>query len=107
MAEKPTPNQKPAKYVLVEAIQQHRMRYVVELDEDAPAEWALDTVTMREAKEFSQLDLGETIVSHRVLSGLDEAVSIARADEPNVAGRWNDETIIRARITRREDYKKG
>lgn len=107
MTEKTPPNQKPAKYVLVEAIQQYRMRYVVELDEDAPAEWALDTVTTHEAKELSQLDLGETIVSHRVLSGLDEALSIARADEPNVAGKWNDETIIRAHITQREDYKKG
>lgn len=105
MSEKNKP--KPAKYVLVEAVQQYRMRYVVELDEDAPEEWALDTVAMNEAKELSQLDLGETIVSHRLLGGIDEAIEVARRDEPNVAGRWADETVIKNHITKREDYKKS
>lgn len=53
MSEKNKP--KPAKYVLVEAVQQYRMRYVVELDEDAPEEWALDTVAMNEARSCPSL----------------------------------------------------
>lgn len=53
--------------VLVETIQTFRHRYVVEVPRGKKA-WALDTVTMEEAKELSQEHLGETIVSHRVLS---------------------------------------
>jgi hypothetical protein len=60
--------------VLVETVSMFRMRYVVEvpvgidslgLDKSL---WALDTVTMEDAKEFSQKHLGETIVSHRTVS---------------------------------------
>lgn len=54
-------------YVLVEAIQQIRVRYVVEVPKDKK-DWALDSVALNEAEEFSQSDLGETIVSHRVVS---------------------------------------
>jgi hypothetical protein len=87
-------------YVLVETIQQHRMRYVVELGAEDPAEWALDTVTMNEAKELSQLDLGETIVSHRVLpGGVAEAIAMAKADAPDVAGKWPDALVISNHIT--------
>lgn len=98
-------NTKPAKYVLVETIQQYRMRYVVELDENDPSEWAMDTVVMNEAKELSQKDLGETIVSHRVLSGICEAINMAKEDEPQVAGKWSDELVINNHITKREDCK--
>lgn len=65
------------KLVLVETVSQFRMRYVVEVpvgtftmngEERDKAEWALDTVVMEEAKEFSQHHLGETIVSHRELT---------------------------------------
>jgi hypothetical protein len=60
-----------SKYVLVETISQFRMRYVIEVpldhnDKEVPCsatEWASDTVTCEEAKEFSQEWLGETIVS--------------------------------------------
>jgi hypothetical protein len=60
--------------VLVETVSMFRMRYVVEvpvgidslgLDKSL---WALDTVTMEDAKEFSQKHLGETIVGHRIVS---------------------------------------
>jgi hypothetical protein len=89
-------------YVLVEAIQQYRMRYVVELGKDDPAAWALDTVTMNEAKELSQQDLGETIVSHRVLpGGLEEAIALARTDNPSVAAHWPADVVIRNHITPR------
>jgi hypothetical protein len=71
---------KKKKLVMVEAIQQYRMRYVVELDADAPDEHALDTVVCEEdRKEFSQLDLGETIISHRKV-GKKEFVKIFKED---------------------------
>ena len=53
--------------ILVECIHQYRMRYVVEVP-FGHADWALDTVTMEEAKEFSQLSLGETLISSRVVT---------------------------------------
>jgi hypothetical protein len=60
-----------SKYIMVDAISQFRMRYVIEVpdnhnDGEHPCtaeQWAMDTVTMQEAKEFSQEWLGETIVS--------------------------------------------
>lgn len=64
-------------FVLVEAVSTFRMRYVMEVPVGTDAQgndkalWALDTVTMNEAKEFSQEHLGEQIVSHRVLSKKD------------------------------------
>lgn len=59
------------KYYVVTAISQYRMRYVIPvedlIDDDGVVKpvWAADTVTMGEAKEFSQLYLGETIVDVR------------------------------------------
>ncbi len=53
--------------VLVECVNQFRTRYLVEVPK-GKQEWALDTVTMNEAKEFSQEHLTETIVSSRVIS---------------------------------------
>lgn len=60
-----------SKYILVDALSQFRMRYVIEVPDDhndgefpcTAEEWAMDTVTCQEAKEFSQEWLGETIVA--------------------------------------------
>ena len=57
---------KKTEWVLVEAVSMFRMRYMVEVPK-GESDYALDTVTMNEAEEFSQEHLGETIVSHRVL----------------------------------------
>jgi hypothetical protein len=54
------------KLVMVDAISSHRMRYVVEVED--VLEHALDTVTMQEATEFSQLYIGEQIISHREIT---------------------------------------
>jgi len=56
-------------WVLVETISTYRMRYMVEVPK-GKSDYALDTVVMEEAKEFSQKHLGEQIVSHRVISKL-------------------------------------
>ena len=60
--------------VLVECVSTFRNRYMVEVPVGVDDQgndkslWALDTVTMNEAQEFSQEYLGEQIVSHRVVS---------------------------------------
>jgi len=78
---------KDTEWVLVEVIQQYRMRYCVEVS-TGKADWALDTVAMQEAKEFSQKDLGEVIVSHRVVSE-QEALDLCREDNDYVSS-WDD-----------------
>jgi hypothetical protein len=62
-----------SKFVLVETLIQYRMRYVIEVPDDhnegefpcTAIQWAEDTVTMEEMKEFSQKWIGETILSSR------------------------------------------
>lgn len=74
--------------VLVECVSQFRQRYVVEVP-TGKADWALDTVVMNEANEFSQEHLGETIVSHRVITR-DEVLQLCDKDN-DYAKVWNDD----------------
>ena len=84
-------NDMETELVLVDCIQTYRIRYVVEVPA-GHSNWALDTVSCDEAKEFSQLSLGETIVSHRVVSK-EELLKIC--DEDNDYCRsWTDEQKI-------------
>jgi hypothetical protein len=46
---------------------------------------------MQEAKEFSQKDLGEVIVSHRVVSE-EEALALCREDNDYVSS-WDDDKL--------------
>ena len=101
------------KYMLVEAISQHRMRYCVEVPDDVGeemyfkdgtrtfpityAQYAEDTVTCEEAKEFSQVYLGEVISSTREVT-LEEAIAMYREDNAYLAS-WTDEQIIKSGIT--------
>ena len=82
--------------VLVECVSTFRQRYMVEVPK-GKAEWALDTVTMEDAREFSQEHLGEQIVSHRVVSK-EEALTICDRDN-DYTKRWDDEAKIRAFFT--------
>ncbi len=85
-------------WVMVEAVSQFRMRYMVEVDAAHP-EWAMDTVTMNEAKEFSQEHIGETIISHRVMEST--AAALVQCDLDNsYCSSWNDEQKIRAFFTK-------
>lgn len=88
--------------VMVECISTFRERYVVEVPK-GKSEWALDTVTCQEAKEFSQLHLGETIVSHRVITK-DEALSICDVDN-HYCKSWNDDQKLNAFVTWKSDYE--
>ena len=90
-------------WVLVETVSMFRERYMVEVPVGVDrygkdkAEWALDTVTLEEAKEFSQEHLGETIVSHRVVTKED---ALAMCDKDNdYAKKWNDELKIKTFFT--------
>jgi bifunctional DNA-binding transcriptional regulator/antitoxin component of YhaV-PrlF toxin-antitoxin module len=91
-------NKEETQLVLVECISQFRQSYLVEvpigIDDygNDKALWALDTVTMEEAKEFSQAHLGEVIVSHRVISE-EDALELARTDNDYIRNSWDDATI--------------
>ena len=91
-------------WVLVECVSQFRQRYMVEVPVGTDqfgkdkSEWALDTVTMNEAREFSQEHLGETIVSHRVISQAD-ALVLCDKDNAYVA-EWTDEQKLDTFFTR-------
>lgn len=74
--------------VLVDAISMFRMRYLVEVP-DGKSEWALDTVTMQEAKEFSQHHMDEIISSHRVVTE-EEAIKIFKEDHPYLEDLSNE-----------------
>ena len=50
---------------VVDAIQMFRTRYVIECKE---AEHAGDTVTMNDAEQFSQMDLGERILTTKEIT---------------------------------------
>lgn len=50
---------------VVDAIQMFRTRYVIECKE---AEHAGDTVTMNEAEQYSQMDLGERILTTKEIT---------------------------------------
>lgn len=83
-------------WVLVECISTFRQRYMVEVPK-GKAEYALDTVTLEEAKEFSQKHLGETIVSYRVIS---EEDALELCDKDNeYCKNWNNEKKMEAFFT--------
>jgi hypothetical protein len=94
-----------SKFVMVDCISTYRMRYCVELNDDDPKEWAMDTVVMEEAKEFSQEHLGEMITSHRVLSDKEEAFEIFREDNEYLKD-ISEERFTEIGITLIEDYTK-
>lgn len=84
-------------WVLVEAIDTFRMRYMVQVPK-GKQDYALDTVVCKEAKEFSQEHLDEIIVSHRVVSE-EEALSLCVKD--NVYTRtWNTEKKVEVFFTK-------
>ena len=91
-------------WVLVECISTFRERYMVEVPKGEEL-WALDTVVMNEAKEFSQKHLGETIVSHRVISE-EDALKLCDT-ENDYAKNWNNEMKMNAFFTKegeKRDY---
>jgi len=91
-----------SEWVLVECVNTFRNRYMVEVPQGKEL-WALDTVTMNEAKEFSQEYLGELIVSHRVLP---EADALALCRQENSYATWDDEKMKSVFFTSISDLEK-
>ena len=81
-------------WVLVETLSQHKISYMIEVPK-GKTEYALDTVAMEDAKEFSQEHLRPTdiILGHRVLTK-EEALVVC--DELNVySADWTEELKIK------------
>ena len=91
---------KGRQWVMVDTVSQFRIRYLVEAPAAHP-EYALDTVAMEEGREFSQEWLGETIVSHRVVSH-EEALKQCREDNDYAEG-FPDEKICELFFTLVDD----
>lgn len=105
-----TLTKKETQWVLVECVSTFRKRYMVQvpvgIDDQGKDKslWALDTVTMNEAKEFSQEHIGEQIISHRVV-GRAEALSIC--DQDNAYGAtWDTDTKIKNFFTTLPELEK-
>jgi len=103
-------NKEETQLVLVECVSTFRQRYMVEVPvgtDDYGNDktlWALDTVTMQEAKEFSQEYLGEQIVSHRVVT-YDEALSLCDKDNDYTVS-WDADTKVKNFFTTLSDQEK-
>ena len=103
-------NKEETQLVLVECVSTFRQRYMVEVPvgtDDYGNDktlWALDTVTMQEAKEFSQEFLGEQFVSHRVVT-YDEALSLCDKDNDYTVS-WDTETKVKNFFTTVADQEK-
>lgn len=90
---------KMSKYVMVDAISMFRMRYVIEVPDDVectPIEYAKDSVTCEDTREYSQEHLDEVISSCREVT-LEEAIEQFRIDNDNYV--WDDATIIKNSFT--------
>ena len=103
-------NKEETQWVLVECVSTFRNRYMVEVpvgtddyDNDKTL-WALDTVTMQAAKEFSQEYLGEQIVSHRVVT-YDEAIALSDKDNDYTV-LWDNDTKVKNFFTTLTDQEK-
>jgi hypothetical protein len=83
-------------WVMVEAVHTFRMRYMVEVPAEHP-EYALDTVTMDAAKEFSQEFIGQQIMSHRVISE-EDALKLCDVDNYYCA-KWDNQKKIETFFT--------
>lgn len=84
-------------WVLVDVVQQFHMQYMVQVPK-GKAEWALDTVTMHEAKEFSQRDMGEIIMGHRVISE-EDAMQLCE-EQNNYCRSWSNQQLMNAFFTK-------
>ena len=101
----------PTQWVLVECVSTFRERYMVEVPVGVDKYgkdktlWALDTVSMNEAKEFSQEHIGEQIVSHRVVTK-EEALTLCDKDN-DYGSSWDEDTKIKNFFTTWKEQEKG
>jgi len=94
-----------SKFVLVEAISQFRQRYIIEVPDDhnekefpcTAEQWAEDTVTIEDTKEFSQHHLGEIITSSREVTK--EEINTLFEQDNVYALSWDDELRFKNCVT--------
>ena len=94
-----------SKFVLVETISQYRMRYVIEVPDNhndgmyecSATQWAEDTVSSEEMREFSQKWIGESILSSREVSR-DEVLELCDIDN-DYCSSWTDDHKIHTFVT--------
>jgi hypothetical protein len=100
---------KETQWVLVECVSTFRTRYMVEVPIGIDrygkdkTEWALDTVSMEEAKEFSSKHIGEQIISHRVVTKK-EALALCDVDNDYTAS-WDETTKMQNFFTTWEEQE--
>jgi hypothetical protein len=94
-----------SKLVLVETVSMFRIRYAIELKDEDPIDYALDTVVSENGlfdehvgtpllEEMSQKHIDETVVSHREISK-EEYLKIFTEDNGCEFGKWDDELKMR------------
>lgn len=89
-------------WVMVDTVLSYRMRYMVEAPKEHP-EYALDDVTCETAKEFSQLYIGEQIMSHRVMT---EEEAMTQCDIDNeYCSSWATELKHNAFFTKEGEHR--
>ena len=94
----PPPDQVETQYVLVETVQDYRLRYVVEVPVGAWFQHAEDIVLRGKAKEFSQKDSGERIISAHVIPQ-DQIIPLCDVDNDYVKS-WNDDHKMNTFVTK-------
>ena len=114
-----------SKYMMVDAISMFRMRYVVEVPDDVeeemyfkdgtrsfpctPEEYAKDTVTCGDTREFSQEHLDEVISSVWEVTK-EEAIKQFKKDNGYLCA-WSDEHVVKNAFTEigfnRDEYEKA
>lgn len=94
-------------YVLIDAIQSFRVRYIVEKDlvndniEDVMN--SLNDIDTSVFKEFSQKYIGENISSVRVIDTIDEVISLCDIDN-DYTKTWNIDHKIKTFVNTETDY---
>jgi hypothetical protein len=84
---------------LVETVVMHRIRYVVDCDNETIA---MDSVVMNEPIEFSQDHIDENIFSCREIT--DEEIPVLYfKDHPYLVGRFDDNYVMENYVHRIED----
>ena len=94
-----------SKFVLVDTVSQYRMRYIIEVPDDhndkeypcSAEQWAMDTVTAEQMKEFSQFWIGESIFSTREIAK-EEIIPLCDK-ENDYCQTWDDEKKMQAFVT--------
>lgn len=91
VVEKKSVEKTKTEWVLVDTVSTFRIRYCVEVPTGKHFV-ALNKVAAQEAKEFSQLHIGEQVISNRVIT-MKEALKMCR-EENSYVDSWADDKVV-------------